>query len=132
MERRPLKTGPCPQGHEDTPENFKVMKTGKRRCKVCSRDDIRKRRQANQDRIVALKDAPCSDCGGRFPSCAMDFDHRPGEVKKHQLGGMTKTVYSWAVIEAEIAKCDLVCANCHRIRTHVQRQHSWRRKEAKP
>ena len=62
----------------------------------------------------------------------MDFDHRPGEVKKHQLGGMTKTVYSWAVIEAEIAKCDLVCANCHRIRTHVQRQHSWRRKEAKP
>lgn len=53
-----MKTGPCPQGHADTPENFKMMKTGKRRCKVCSRDDIRRRREHIWKRKVAPVQLP--------------------------------------------------------------------------
>jgi hypothetical protein len=60
---------------------------------------------------------PCSNCGGFFPPEAMQWDHRPGTIK---LGEISKHVrnYSQATILAEIAKCDLVCATCHAIRTY--------------
>jgi hypothetical protein len=45
----------------------------------------------------------------------MDWDHRPGEEKVFQLSHGEK--YSWEQLQTEIAKCDLICANCHRIRT---------------
>lgn len=106
------------------------MRNGKRKCRVCHRDYVRRKRNENQDFISALKDAPCADCGGRFPSVVMDFDHRPGEEKVYNVGKMTRGVVSRAAILAEIAKCDLVCANCHRIRTHITRDHNWRRLDA--
>jgi len=45
----------------------------------------------------------------------MDFDHREGENKMFSIG--SENHKSWPVVLAEIAKCDLVCANCHRLRT---------------
>jgi len=75
--------------------------------------------EQNRRRIREAKDVPCADCGQRFPPYVMDFDHRPGEVKCFNLsiaGGQTRL--SWKKMEAEIAKCDIVCANCHRIRTY--------------
>jgi hypothetical protein len=71
--------------------------------------------------IAELKSAPCTDCGGRFPTCCMDFDHRRGEVKANNVGSMVAHHYARELIEAEIAKCDLVCANCHRVRTRDRR-----------
>jgi hypothetical protein len=50
----------------------------------------------------------------------MDFDHRPGTEKLFQFGGSDLVRHSLETTLAEIAKCDLVCANCHRVRT-------WRR-----
>lgn len=47
----------------------------------------------------------------------MDFDHVRGE-KVADLSTMVNQCTTVAAIDAEIAKCDLVCANCHRIRTH--------------
>ncbi len=57
----------------------------------------------------------CMDCGYRSHPSALDFDYRPGEVKVFNI--CSNVQRSWAVIETEIAKCDVVCANCHRIRT---------------
>ncbi len=59
-----------------------------------------------------LKDIPCMDCGNRYPSVCMDFDHRPGESKR---GLVSKMIFR--KMFTEIMKCDVVCANCHRIRT---------------
>lgn len=67
--------------------------------------------------MVELKALPCSDCGHTFPTCCMDFDHRIGERKEYNLGSMFAHHYSRELIEKELAKCDLVCSNCHRIRT---------------
>lgn len=68
------------------------------------------------DKILSLKQGPCMDCGGSFPPVCMDFDHRPGVVKLFAIAtGLNRSMES---VKAEIAKCDLVCANCHRIRTH--------------
>ena len=84
-------------------------------------------------RLDALKDAPCVDCGGTFPPECMDFDHVRGpklfNVGHYVNGGQSPTGPTPASahgasldrLMAEIAKCDLVCANCHRIRTKRRR-----------
>jgi len=77
----------------------------------------------NRALIDDLKAAPCMDCGGSFPPECMDFDHRPGEGNRREVGGMLR--YTEVAIRAEVAKCDLVCANCHRIRT-ISRQRETR------
>lgn len=69
-----------------------------------------------RERVDLLKRRPCSDCQRVFPPCAMDFDHVRG-VKHFTISEYKQA--KWETLAAEIAKCDLVCANCHRIRTHV-------------
>ena len=71
--------------------------------------------------MIELKTNPCNDCGGKFEVCCMDFDHRLGEKKDYNVGSMFAHHYSRELIEKEIKKCDLVCANCHRIRTKKRR-----------
>lgn len=66
--------------------------------------------------------SPCKDCGGYFPPFAMEFDHLPGTTKVMAVSSMIHKTNSIDRIKQEIAKCDLVCANCHRVRTHI-RQH---------
>lgn len=54
----------------------------------------------------------------------MQWDRRPGTVKRLALGVLVKH-HSTASVLAEIAECDLVCANCHAIRTweRLMRRH---------
>ena len=70
--------------------------------------------------VACRKAVPCADCGGRFPAECMDFDHRPGVLKKACIGQMANAC-RWRQVFAEMEKCDLVCANCHRIRTFDRR-----------
>ena len=67
--------------------------------------------------MAGLKSSPCKDCNGRFPPCAMDFDHVRGKKVRH-IGAMVNA--SFLALVAELAKCDLVCSNCHRIRTQAR------------
>ncbi len=56
----------------------------------------------------------------------MDFDHRNPYTK---VVAVSQTVVkSWPIarIQAEMDKCDLVCANCHRIRTSRQQTRGFR------
>lgn len=78
-----------------------------------SREHFAKRKAA----VDALKAGPCSDCRRCFPPECMDFDHVRGEKSFGIARGQ-----SLAATLAEIAKCDLVCANCHRIRTVARRR----------
>ena len=72
--------------------------------------------------IDALKLARgCAECGFNQHPAALDFDHRPGTMKEFSIAGGLS--YSWARIVAEMAKCDIVCANCHRVRTHIRQQY---------
>ena len=71
--------------------------------------------------MIELKSQPCNDCGNCFDTCCMDFDHREGTEKRYNVASMFSHHYSRELIEAEILKCDLVCANCHRIRTRDRR-----------
>ena len=81
-----------------------------------------KRRDDNRRYVDALKAGPCVDCGGLFPPVAMDFDHVRGE-KRATVTRLVRDRAGRATIDAEVAKCELVCANCHRIRTAARGQH---------
>ena len=81
---------------------------------------IRLRQRACKARGLAYVNSlktnqPCKDCSGKFPTVCMDYDHRPGSKKFLNVSRML--THSKARIDAEIAKCDLVCSNCHRVRT---------------
>jgi hypothetical protein len=68
--------------------------------------------------IREAKAHPCVDCSGSFPPCAMDFDHVRGEKLFSLSRAANKNI---SKCREEIAKCDLVCANCHRVRTTLRR-----------
>lgn len=73
--------------------------------------------------LDALKARPCTDCGGSFPPCAMEFDHRTPTLnaKRFRISSFVAARHIPGML-AESEKCDLVCANCHRIRTDNQRK----------
>ncbi len=82
---------------------------------------------ALRDWMLELKSKPCTDCGNCFEICCMDFDHIEGSVKTYNVGSMFAHHYSRELIETELVKCELVCANCHRIRTRDRRTGSGQR-----
>lgn len=90
-----------------------------------SRDPAKKKaekdryRSANSAIIRAAKDAPCADCGVRYPFYVMQFDHRDPAEKLFNIGIIGPTASRDRLI-AEIAKCDVVCSNCHAERSYQQ------------
>lgn len=81
----------------------------------------RDRNQEFRELLCKAKQRPCADCGVEYPPYVMDFDHVRGE--KLAAVSRVATTKNRATIEAEIAKCDVVCSNCHRIRTWNRQQH---------
>ena len=63
-----------------------------------------------------LLEHPCLDCG-EIDVVVLQFDHLDPENKSDTVANMVSNVCSWATIEDEIAKCEVVCANCHTRRT---------------
>lgn len=103
------------------------------RCKPCHRahykatrpvgEKARNRRasRANAQAIVDdAKSVPCVDCGVQYPPYVMDLDH----VRGTKFKNVAKMVgrYSRQELLDEIAKCEVVCSNCHRQRTWDRRQ----------
>ena len=79
----------------------------------------RKRARAMTERawMAALKEGvPCADCGQIFPVWVMHWDHLPGYEKVGSISAMVGS-RSRAITIAELRKCELVCANCHVLRT---------------
>jgi hypothetical protein len=66
--------------------------------------------------LAQLRRVPCADCGVRYDTCAMDFDHRDPATKRYTVSRMICRASTAAILD-EAAKCDIVCANCHRLRT---------------
>ena len=101
------------------------------RCKECYREQYRQDtdllRTAIDERLARVRADnkrrlaeyfsvhPCVDCG-EADIRVLDFDHRDPSTKRANVSRMLRS-FSWRTIEAEIAKCDVVCANCHRRRT---------------
>lgn len=85
--------------------------------KVTITKATRLRRKKLSEFLTELKSKPCMDCHNCYPSYVMDFDHRNNKEKILNIATVTQRGWSKEKILTEVAKCDLVCANCHRIRT---------------
>ena len=102
------------------------VRHGKKRkmpCRKCQQRYAAERRAPRQALADKIKmDAGCMDCGLR-PKYAqvLEFDHRPDENKLFHVSDRMTTGTVEELL-AEIAKCDVVCANCHRIRTVEKNQ----------
>ena len=62
---------------------------------------------------------PCMDCKVSYPYYMMDFDHVRGQ--KHSNVAELINTLSKKRIDEEIAKCEVVCSNCHRARTYMRK-----------
>jgi len=58
----------------------------------------------------------CADCGQVFPVWVMHWDHLPGYEKVACISDMVRSRSRMSTL-AELRKCELVCANCHVLRT---------------
>lgn len=84
--------------------------------KLKYKDNSQKARTARYKKYYELKDNPCTDCGLSFPPFLMHWDHM-GELEKEGTIAHMMTNNSWQDVLDEIAKCELVCGNCHGLRT---------------
>ena len=106
-------------------------------CKECQREwdaayhqrvrPIRKlqKRQRREVLVAWMRQIktsqPCVDCGGFFHPAAMTYDHLPGTEKRDEISNLLYGGYRQVLLD-EMAKCDLVCANCHAVRTYMRAQ----------
>lgn len=116
--------------------NRKASKDGKdSKCKECAREyhknlyhtgtkrkqQIRKNNDAAKRRLIIKKDEYLTDCGGCCDCGITDvrvltFDH-VNDDKEFGVAQGIQNAYSWERILREMEKCEVVCANCHMIRT---------------
>jgi hypothetical protein len=71
------------------------------------------RRERTAYLIEYFRTHPCVDCGERDP-LVLEFDHLDDKAFNIAEGIRDR---SWQALLDEIAKCEVVCANCHRRRT---------------
>lgn len=83
---------------------------------------VRVRQDGTREMLREWRQVPCADCGGRFEPHQMDFDHRDPSTKSFNLMSGRSMLMSTAKLRAEAAKCDVVCANCHAVRTQKKWQ----------
>ena len=69
-----------------------------------------------------LSTHPCRDCGYTDPR-ALQFHHRDRTTKKTEVGRIVNNGGPLHALLTEIAKCDILCANCHSL--HHQRERGW-------
>ena len=82
--------------------------------------------QERRDRINAYKTARgCCVCGYNSHPAALHFDHL-GDNKSFNISQDPKR--AWNLIEAEMAKCRVICANCHSIKTYELNEYHSKRK----
>lgn len=66
----------------------------------------------------------CADCGYSAHHAALDFDHIDRVAKTKTVAWLVSHAAPWSELLAEMEKCEVVCANCHRVRTYERED--WR------
>ena len=118
--RRASKDGlqPCCKAGQASMDRRLYRSSPQRRDSIRAANERRRVRQTQ--RLHDLKAARgCADCGETDP-VVLEFDHVDPSTKVGDIAAMAAG--SWAAVIAEVRKCEVVCANCHRRRTCARRQ----------
>jgi hypothetical protein len=79
-----------------------------------ARNFVRRRRIELRKKASLYKsERGCKSCGEMHPA-TLDFHHRDGKSKEACVANAIQSGWSWERVLAEIEKCDILCANCHR------------------
>jgi hypothetical protein len=106
-------------------KNPKDQKEAVRRHYLKNKEEIKARsykrnkvqRVRNREFVMSIKEiSECIDCGENNP-LVLDFDHVKGD-KILAISDMSNKAYCIDTISKEMEKCEVRCANCHRIATH--------------
>lgn len=83
------------------------------RCRKCMYDAVQRRRMKVKKMSVAYKGGCCEHCG--YDKCigALEFHHKDPTQKDFGIASNNHNK-AWSVIQAELDKCLMLCANCHR------------------
>jgi len=74
---------------------------------------------------VEARSRPCIDCGLSLPPQVMHLHHRDPAEKEYQVSVLVRRhPAKLDVIRAEIAKCDVLCPNCHSMRHYREAHHA--------
>ena len=74
-----------------------------------------------------LSESACAWFGESNPM-VLEFDHGDHSSKSHNVSRMVSMGYAVAAVAEEVAKCVVLCANCHRVKTHKERgTQAWHR-----
>lgn len=80
--------------------------------------------------IDFLKKNPCVSCG-ESNLMVLDFDHLQDKTKN--VAQLITEGYSWENVKKEIDKCQVLCSNCHRIKTHTDlKSYKWKAMQDMP
>lgn len=106
-------------------------------CKTCDKDRMAEWRGSKTRRgprpnkkytveyrknyLDSIRSIPCKDCNNSFSAVSMDFDHLPQYEKSFGIMKVWRWK-SWDLVLAEIDKCEIICSNCHRVRTRNRRE----------
>ena len=92
-------------------------------CKDCTRARCLNDMKPFRDFTDKIKlESGCVDCGYNAHPRALEFDHLPGTEKVANISELVRRRTPLDILAAEIAKCEVVCANCHAERTHQRKQ----------
>ena len=80
-------------------------------------DRVEKREYVNNYKL----ERGCSVCGYNKCAAALDLDHVDRRQKKFALSAAQRK--SWEAINEELAKCVVLCANCHREKTQKEKDY---------
>lgn len=94
----------------------------KKKKKRDSRERSKTRRDVARDYVLSRL-TECADCG-ETNKVVLEFDHVTG-VKIAGISYMARNGFSVEDIAMEMLKCEIVCSNCHRIRTAKRNKRHW-------
>jgi len=118
-------TGKYDQQLEEKRERYRTdpdYRTRQRAVTARNRERTASRRRVQAAKMRELKLAMgCMDCGFNAHAEALQFDHVSGPNLLAGRGFRQNADRSWKFLESEMAKCEVVCANCHAIRTANRR-----------
>ena len=80
------------------------------------KESSKKSRAEKQKKMFLLKSNPCTDCKKEYHPVVMHWDHLDSATKIDNISRLIMNS-SWAKVLEEVKKCELVCANCHQMRT---------------
>jgi len=130
-----------PKPEEEFHFKSKVKGTRQSRCKPCQRKAQRESyrrspgpaKERSRKRRKRLKEehrrylrelrssTPCMDCKQKYHWVAMQFDHVRG-TKVANIADLVSAGRDRSTLLRELQKCELVCANCHAVRTYTRLQ----------